>query len=77
MEEIKGGGAVPNPYNLVERYCTHSENHQPIPVSNYSLMFIYLFNNDLMNAYIVPGTMRMLSYISKQDIGLPVTGTDR
>ena len=40
-------------------------------------MFIYLFNNDLMNAYIVPGTMRMLSYISKQDIGLTVTGTDR
>ena len=77
MEEIKGGGAVPNPYNLVERCRTHSENHGPVPVSNYSLMFIYLFNNDRKNAYLVPGTMRMLGYIGKQDTGLTDTGTDK
>ena len=43
----------------------------------YSLMFIYLFNNDLTNAHIVPCTIRMLNYISKKDTGLIITGTDR
>ena len=43
----------------------------------HSIMFIHVFNNDLMVAYLVSGTMWVLSYMNKQDTGLTVISADR
>lgn len=42
----------------------------------HSIMFIHIFNDDLVVAYLVSGTMWVLSYMNKQDTGLTVICAD-
>lgn len=78
LEGGKGGGATPSSttfwFHTVLTVNTMGMHlYHPI----HSIMFIHVFDNDLMGACLVSGTTGVLSCTRKQDTGLTVISADR